>query len=261
MKKLIIAANWKLYVRSAAEAKKNIAALKRMRGLSSAIELLVLPPAALLPAVAHAAKGGGIALGAQAVSPFNDGAYTGYESAEILKDVGAMWALVGHSEQRAQMLDGIPGAGASFELVSAQVRAANAAGLRVLLCVGERERDPSGAHFSEVAEQLQSALAEFPNTGAKLAIAYEPVWAIGKSANEACTPADLEEMVIFIRRTLTEIFDRTAAVKIPILYGGSVDSSNARELLRQGGASGLLVGRASADAKEFIELLRTIQER
>lgn len=260
MKKLIIAANWKLYIHEAAEAKKNIAALKRMRDRSNAIELLILPPAPLLSAVAQSAKGSGIAVGAQTVSPFDDGAYTGYESARILKDVGATWALVGHSEQRAQILDGIPAAGSSLELVNAQVRAAHMAGLRVLLCVGERERDPSGAHFGEIAEQLQSALAQFPNTGTKLAIAYEPLWAIGKSANEACTPADLEEMVIFIRRTLTEIFDRKAAAKIPILYGGSVDASNARELLVQGGATGLLVGRASTDVQMFIELLRTIQQ-
>ncbi|HVY73031.1 MAG TPA: triose-phosphate isomerase family protein [Candidatus Paceibacterota bacterium] len=260
MKKLIIAANWKLYIHDAAEAKKNIAALKRMHDLLGSTELLVLPPLPLIPAVVSATKGSGIAVGAQAVSPFEDGAYTGYVSAQLVQEVGATWALVGHSEQRAQVLDGIPAAGATLDLVAAQVRAAHAAGLRVLLCVGEHERDPSGAHFSEVAEQLQTALAQFPNTGTKLAIAYEPVWAIGKSANEACTPADLEEMVIFIRRTLTELFDRKAAAKVPILYGGSVDAGNARELLVQGGASGLLVGRASTDAKTFIELLRTIQQ-
>jgi triosephosphate isomerase len=256
VKKLIVAGNWKSYVSDAAQAKTLASALKRTARDTAGIDIIILPPASLLAVVAAAAAKTMIAVGAQTVSPFGRGAYTGYVSAEAVKNAGASWALIGHSERRAQVIDGLQAAGESEDIIAAEVAAAHGAGLRVMLCVGELERDPSGAHFATIARQLSSALAHFPKSGAKLVIAYEPVWAIGKSAAEACKPADLEEMSIFIRRTLTELFDRAAATKIPILYGGSVDATNARELLVQGGVSGFLVGRASTDAKSFIELLK-----
>jgi triosephosphate isomerase len=259
VKKLIIAGNWKLYINDAASAKKITAALKRKASSFARTEIVLLPTAPLLSIVASQVARSSIALGAQAISPFSEGAYTGYISADAVKNAGATWTLVGHSEQRAHEIDGVSAAGTRDDALDAQVRAAHEAGLKVLLCVGERERDPSGAHFSDVANQLTVALKHFPKTGTKLAIAYEPVWAIGKNASEACSPADVEEMSIFIRRTLTELFDRTTASKIPILYGGSVDATNAYELLSQGGVGGFLVGRASANAQTFIELLQAVQ--
>lgn len=259
MKKLIVAGNWKLYIEDQEEAKKLGVALKRKAAQFPSTELVLFPPAPFIGTVAAAVKNSPVAVGAQTVAPFSTGAYTGYLSATILKEVGASWALVGHSERRAQTLDAMPGAGENEELIEAEIRAAGAAGLKVLLCIGEVERDPSGAHFATIARQLSSALAHFPKKGTKLAIAYEPVWAIGKSAADACKPADLEEMTIFIRRTLTELFDRAAATKIPILYGGSVDATNAKELLVQGGVSGFLVGRASTNAKSFLELLGALR--
>ena len=260
VKKLIIAGNWKLYIERGEEAKKLAAALKRAATKFPGTELILLPPAPFISGVAAAVKNSPIAVGAQAIAPFTGGAYTGYLSAAIVKDAGASWALVGHSERRAQTLNALPGAAEGEEFVEAEVRAASASGLKVMLCVGELERDPAGAHFATIARQLSSALAHFPKTGTKLTIAYEPVWAIGKSATEAMKPADLEEMVIFIRRTLTEIFDRAVATKIPILYGGSVDATNAKELLTTGGVSGFLVGRASTDAKSFVELLNSCKK-
>ncbi|OGC88676.1 triose-phosphate isomerase [Candidatus Adlerbacteria bacterium RIFOXYC1_FULL_48_26] len=246
MKKILIAGNWKLYVTEVEDAKNLASQLKRKISKITNIDTVLMPTAPLISTVSAAVKKSSIAVGAQTVSPFLDGAHTGYESAAALKSAGVKWALVGHSERRAQE---------SEDVIQAQVQAAVKAGLSVMLCVGEAERDPQGAHFSLIERQLSSALAHFPAKGTKLVIAYEPVWAIGKSAAEACKPADLEEMSIFIRRALTELFDRTAATKIPILYGGSVDGSNVHELLTQGGVSGFLVGRASANAKSLFEII------
>ena len=246
MKKILIAGNWKLYVTEVEDAKNLASQLKRKISKITNIDTVLMPTAPLISTVSAAVKKSSIAVGAQTVSPFLDGAHTGYESAAALKSAGVKWALVGHSERRAQE---------SEDVIQAQVQAAVKAGLSVMLCVGEAERDPQGAHFSLIERQLSSALAHFPTKGTKLVIAYEPVWAIGKSAAEACKPADLEEMSIFIRRALTELFDRTAATKIPILYGGSVDGSNVHELLTQGGVSGFLVGRASANAKSLFEII------
>ncbi len=247
MKKILIAANWKLYVTEVEDAKNLASQLKRKISKVKNIDTVILPSAPLISTVAAVIKKSSITVGAQTVSPFLDGAHTGYESAAAFKSAGVKWALVGHSERRAIE---------SEDLIQTQVQAAAKAGLSVILCVGETERDPQqGAHFSLIERQLSSALAHFPTKGTKLVIAYEPVWAIGKSAAQAARPSDLEEMSIFIRRALTELFDRTAATKIPILYGGSVDGSNAQDLLKQGGVSGFLVGRASTSAKSFIEII------
>jgi triosephosphate isomerase len=156
---------------------------------------------------------------------------------------------VGHSERRA--------AGDSDETVHAALRAAAGAGLVSILCVGETERDAGGAHFSFVEGQLSSALKDFPKQSAsKLVVAYEPVWAIGKTAADAMKPQELREMAIFIKKTLAGIFERKAALRVPILYGGSVEPENARALIAEGGVGGFLVGHASTSVDSFIEILK-----
>jgi triosephosphate isomerase len=254
VKKRLIFGNWKLYIEEADEAKKLALALKRKMSNVQGIDCAVFPPAPFLTVVASALNKSSIGVGAQAVDALASGAYTGYMSPRVVRDAGAQWTLVGHSERRARMLDGTDAAGESDARIAAEVRAALDAGLKVVLCVGEEERDAGGAHFGVIAQQVSTALAGLPDTR-KLVVAYEPVWAIGKTSADAMKPADLEEMAIFIRRTLTELFDRTSAAKIPILYGGSVDASNAHELLAQAGVSGFLVGRASTTIKTFNELL------
>jgi triosephosphate isomerase (TIM) len=131
-----------------------------------------------------------------------------------------------------------------------------AAGLTVVLCVGEHERHPDGSHFQEVANQISRALSGLPAIGRKLIIAYEPVWAIGKTAAEAMQGEELEEVAIFIRKILSETLGREAVAKVPILYGGSVEPANAHALIEQGGVQGLLVGHASANLDSYIEILK-----
>lgn len=255
VKKHIIVANWKMYVEKPDTAKHFASVLRRrMRSFKNA-DVLVAPPFLLIPTVAAAFKMKGkknatVRLAAQTVSAKTDGKHTGEISAPMLKNAGVSAVIIGHSERRE--------AGEGEVDIHAQVESANASGLVAILCVGERERDPSGSHFNIIAEQLSSALknSKMP----KFIIAYEPVWAIGKSAEQAMKPAELQETVIFIRKTLADILGRAPALKTPVLYGGSVDATNARELLRDGGASGFLVGRASADIDSFIELLNVCQK-
>jgi len=254
MKKPLIIANWKMYVEKPEAAKKFIVSLKRkLRTLPA--DVVVAPGFTLLPSVALATKGSSVRVAGQTVSAYVDGQHTGDVSAAMLKAAGATWVIVGHSERRADVHE-------TNEVVRAQIESAHEAGLVVVLCVGELERDPSGAHFSVIAQQLASALA---NGGTKIlakkiVVAYEPVWAIGKNAAEAVHAGDLHEMVIFIRKNLADTLGRSVGVKVPILYGGSVDATNAWSLLHDGGVAGFLVGRASADVDSFTEILRVCKK-
>lgn len=254
MKKPLVVANWKMYVEKPEVAKKFIMSLKRKLRTASA-DVVLAPGFTLVPTVSLATKGSSVRVAGQTLSVYTDGPHTGDVSAAMLKAAGATWVIVGHSERRSDLHE-------TNDVVRAQIESAHEAGLVVVLCVGELERDPSGAHFSVIAQQLTSALANGSTKilAKKIVVAYEPVWAIGKNAAEAVHPADLREMVIFIRKNLADILGRSVGVKIPILYGGSVDASNAAELLKEGDIAGFLVGRASADIDSFTEILRVCKK-
>ena len=172
----------------------------------------------------------------------------------MLTASGVSSTIIGHSERRAL--------GESDEAIAQALLKATEAGLRTVLCIGEKERDQQGVHFGFLEQQLQSALAAFPKASAKnLVIAYEPVWAIGKSAQDALKPTDLREMGIFIRKILTEILGRTEAMKVLILYGGSVETDNARALMSEGDVNGLLIGRSSTNIDSFLEILKAVSKK
>lgn len=249
MKKRLVIANWKQYVETPGEAKKFLAALKRrMPGLSG-VEAWIAAPYTLIPALAGK---GAVKIGAQSLSAYSEGAHTGEVSAAMLRHAGAAFSLVGHSERRA--------AGEGAQAVHEQLVRAVEAGLTPVLCVGESERTPEGAHFNAIEEQLLSALRGSQSLMGKLVVAYEPVWAIGKSGAEAMKPAELEETVIFIRKTLADSLGRTEALKVSILYGGSVEPENAAAFIAEGGINGLLVGRASAKNDSFLEILKACKK-
>jgi triosephosphate isomerase len=250
-KKPFIVGNWKMYIASTEEAKKFAAGLRRKMPLHKNVDVSIAPPFTLLPTVAAAFKNSVVKVGAQSISQFIDEKHTGEVSAAMAKVTGAAFAIIGHSERRAL--------GESNTVVRAQLLRAIEQNLTVILCVGETERDPAGAYLSVVTEQLSSALDKLPLLKpGKLIVAYEPVWAIGKSAADAMKAGDVREMSIFIKKTLTQYMERATALKVPILYGGSAEASNARELLIEGDVQGLLVGHASASLESFTEILKAV---
>src|SRR3989344_2884835 len=245
-KKCLIIANWKMYIQSQEAAKGFVAGLKRKTKNINNVEVWIAPPFTILPLLS------GIKVGAQTVAAHAEGAHTGDVSAAMVKNAGASFAVIGHSERRAS--------GLTNEQVHAQLAAAAGAGLVPVLCVGERERTQDGSHFSVIEEQLPSALRGAQSLAGKLVVAYEPVWAIGKSAKDAMQPGEVEETVIFIRKTLADILGRKDALKVPILYGGSVEPENAAQLFADGGVNGFLVGHASADIHSFLEIVKACRK-
>lgn len=253
-KRPFIVGNWKMYIGTVDEAKKFASGMRRKSAVYKGADVWLAPPFTLLAALSGAFKSSAVKVGAQSVSQFVDEKRTGEVSAEMAKSAGAIFAIVGHSERRAL--------GETNAVVRAQLEDALAAGLAVVLCIGETERDLAGAYLSVITDQLSSALDKLPLIKpGRLAVAYEPVWAIGKAAADAMKASDLREMSIFIKKTLTEHMERAAALKVPILYGGAVEAQNARALLKEGDVSGLLVGHASASLDSFAEILKAVSKK
>lgn len=200
--------------------------------------------APFLGQVQQALDGSPVAWGAQDVSRFDKGAYTGEVSAQMVREFGATYTLVGHSERRALFGD-------TDSVVAEKFARAQAAGVRPILCVGEtlQERE-AGLTKSVVLRQLEAVIGQVgvANVGAGL-LAYEPVWAIG--TGKTATPAQAEEVHAHLRSTIAAL-DGSLAATVPILYGGSVKASIAAELFSQPNIDGGLVGGASLVLEEFI---------
>jgi triosephosphate isomerase len=219
-------------------------------GAVGAAELLVCPPATLTMSAAAALQGGPMTLGAQDCHPKASGAFTGDISAPMLKDAGASYVIVGHSERRA-------GYGETDALVRAKAEAAHEAGLAAIVCVGEtRAEREAGEAISVVSTQIRGSLPAAA-TPANLVVAYEPVWAIGTGLTP--TARDVADVHAAIRALLGEIYGEVGA-RMRILYGGSVKPTNARELLDLPNVNGALVGGASLKASDFIAIAATYAE-
>ena len=237
-----VVGNWKMNGLTASldEAKAIFAAAAG----HSSVDVALCPPFTLISAMVAAAAGG--AVGGQDCHAETSGAFTGSVAAPMLADAGASLAIVGHSERRE-------GFGESDGVVRAKAEAALAAGLSVILCVGEpREVRESGGAVDYVLAQVAGSLpAEFDPT--RLAIAYEPIWAIGTGL--VPTVADVADMHGAIRATLGELVGAEAAAAMRILYGGSVNGDNAAELLGASDVDGALVGGASLTAGKFAPII------
>lgn len=223
------------------DAKTLLSSIARKAAKAPKVSVIIAPPA---PFIAHLAKKDqDVALSSQDVSSEERGAFTGSVSALELKSVGAKYAIIGHSERRK--------AGDTNEEIGKKVLRAIEAGLKVILCVGERERDQEAKYLREVREQILANIAKVDQKKAgSLIIAYEPVWAIGKSYDTALLPRDIHEMTIYIRKVASETLGKQA-LKLKILYGGSVNFENAQAILREAEIDGLLVGRQSLDPEGF----------
>ena len=165
------------------------------------------------------------------------------------RDAGASYVIVGHAERRDM--------GETNDDTRKKVAAAFALKMTPILCVGERERTASGEHFNLVKEQLRAGCADVaPAQVGRVIVTYEPLWTIGGS--KTMSPRDMHEMAIFIRKSVVDLKGESG-MSIKILYGGSVDETNAGVMLRRGDVHGLLVGRASEDAAKFSALLQAIE--
>ncbi len=243
MRRRLIAGNWKMNgLRESGVALAAAVAECARDGDGPSGDLLICPPAHLLFPVADALRGSSIALGGQDCHTARSGAHTGDISAEMLRDAGCTYVILGHSERRADH-------GERDETVRAKAEVAQAAGLIPIVCVGETaDQRAAGEALAVVAGQVEGSLP--PNcTGANLVIAYEPVWAIGTGLT--ATPDDVATAHAHIRDALGRMLGPEAAASIRILYGGSVKPSNAPDLLALADVDGALVGGASLKADDF----------
>jgi triosephosphate isomerase (TIM) len=241
-RKPLIAGNWKMHGRRADLAE--IAATMRLAGAArEGIEVAFCPPAAYVAAAAAlglAPVGGQDCSGQQ-----GDGARTGEISAAMLADCGAAYVIVGHSERRAQHGEG-------DELVCAKAKAAFAAGLSPIICVGESWREREAGRAADVtAAQIAASVPE--SAPANLVLAYEPVWAVG--SDRTPTAAEIADMHRLAREALAARIGVSAAAGARILYGGSVSARNAAEIFSITGVDGALVGRASLKAADFAAII------
>jgi triosephosphate isomerase (TIM) len=239
-----VAGNWKMNGLSSSLVEIEAMRVAADAGEAGAAELVVCPPATLTAQAAWKLRGGKLGLGAQDCRPEPSGPFTGDISAPMLKDAGAAYVIVGHSERRALHHE-------TDALVRAKAEAVLNSGMTAIVCVGEtRAEREAGDAITVVTRQLRGSL---PPAGASdtVIVAYEPVWAIGTGLTP--TPADVAEVHLAIRKLLGEIYGPGGG-KFRILYGGSVKSSNARELLGLDNVDGALVGGASLKAVDFLAI-------
>jgi triosephosphate isomerase len=246
----LMVANWKMNPETVAKAKKIFLGTKKVVKTLKNIQVAVCPPFVYLSDL-EKMNDSKIILGAQDVFWERAGSFTGEISPAMLKRGGESFVIVGHSERREL--------GETDEMISKKIISAGQVGLRPILCVGERERDVHGEYLHFLRSQIINSLGKFPKKFlGKLVLAYEPIWAIGKSEVEAMSPADIHEASLFLKKVLAEIYGQKGAISVPILYGGSVSHNNAKDIILGGQVQGLLVGRESLDPKKFGELLKAV---
>jgi len=244
-KKLIVG-NWKMNPRTITEARKIFSAVKTASATLKKTDVVMCPPSLF---AGMAETKGKCLFGAQNIHFEKEGAFTGEISAGMLTSMKVKYVILGHSERREM--------GETDDFIAKKVVSAVTAGLIVVLCVGEKVRDEECEYLETLQTQIKASLSGVTKEMLKkLVIAYEPVWAIGVKATGVATPDVFLETSIFIRKVLSGIYDQPSAHAMKILYGGSADEKNAGSFMKEGGANGLLVGRASVDVKKFVSILK-----
>lgn len=253
MMKKIIVANWKMNPVSAKEAEGILNKVKKTIGKLKNMQMVICPPFIYFENLRKIInKTPNSFLGAQDSFWENEGAFTGEISPEMIKNFGGKYVILGHSERRRL--------GETDEIVNNKITACLKSGLIAVLCVGEKTRDEQGDYFIFLRDEIRNSLANIRKNFLKnIIIAYEPIWAIGKSESEAMRPSDIREMAIYIKKILSEIYGKESALLVPILYGGSVGGKNAGEIIKDGGVNGLLVGHQSLKPENFNEILKSVE--
>ncbi|MCW8915780.1 MAG: triose-phosphate isomerase [Magnetovibrio sp.] len=242
-RRTLIAGNWKMNMLTAdAKALAGGLADKLKANGAANFEMLVCPPAILIPVVADAIAGSDMQLGSQDNHMNEKGAHTGDTAAAMIKDAGCGYAIVGHSERRTDH-------GETNEIVAAKAAAAQANGLTAVICIGETEAERDAGKTLDVnGSQIAGSVPE-GSTAANTVIAYEPVWAIGTGRTP--TSDEVQDVHAYIRGELAKKIGQDEADKTRILYGGSMNPKNAKELLALADVDGGLIGGASLKVDDF----------
>lgn len=251
MARQMLVANWKDHPASLDEADLIIKGMAKHASTYKKLHTFIAPPLPYFDIVSKKAQNFAN-LASQDIFESYEGTYTGAVLPDILKSFGTKLAIIGHSEMRAL--------GETDKSVAQKIRVAIKAGIVPLVCVGETARDEKGDYLEFLKNELRGSLAGLrrKDDASKIVIAYEPIWAIGKKAKDAANKEEVTEMVIFIRKVVASIFGRSAAEKMPILYGGSVEPENAAVLAKETGIRGFLVGHASLDPEGFNEIANAL---
>lgn len=249
--KKFIAANWKMN-KGLVESQKFTEEIKAYSEKNKNIncEIVICPPFTSLEAVHRKLNGSPIKLGAQNVYYESNGAYTGEISCSMLKSCGCEYVLIGHSERRQYFHE-------TNETVNKKILKSLDEGLKPILCVGETLQEHQD-HITEavIEEQLKICLSYVESEDMQnIVIAYEPVWAIGTGKN--ATAHQAETVHNFIRKKIKKTYNEDIANKLKIIYGGSINANNAKELFAPASVNGGLVGGASLDEKTFIEIINS----
>jgi triosephosphate isomerase len=235
--------------KTVAEAESFAVDVKRDLADCKDVDVVICPPFTSLKAVGDSITGTHIDLGAQNMHWERSGAFTGETSAAMLRDLYVHYVILGHSERRQFF-------GETDDIVNKKLKAALAANLKPIVCVGETLAQREANQTEKVIEaQLRGSLADLSTRElVEVIIAYEPVWAIGTGKN--ATPAQAQDVHAFIRKVIKAVSDDSVAQSIRIQYGGSVKGNNAKELFSQPDIDGGLVGGASLEARSFVEVVK-----
>mgnify|MGYP005950913533 FL=1 len=246
MRKPIIAGNWKMNM-TPSQAKELVTDLIPLVK-DAACDVVVCPPYVDIALVAELVKGTNIQVGAQNIHWAEKGAFTGEISAAMLKEAGAAYAIIGHSERRQYF-------GETDATVNSRTKAALAAGIVPIICVGESlEQREKGETDAVVSGQVKADLADIPGEAvAGLVIAYEPIWAIG--TGKTATDEQANETIGLIRETIASLYGQAVADQVRIQYGGSMNPKNVKGLMAQPQIDGGLIGGASLKAPDFAQVV------
>lgn len=246
MKKVLVVANWKATPASSKEALKFVLDLKKVKKKNQ--DVVICSPSVFIDTVK---KAGGVVFGAQDVSVVDGGSFTGEVTASMLKSLGVRFCIVGHSERRKM--------GETGEAIGVKIKQLLKNGIIPIVCIGESLRGSDGEHFKEIARLIQESLVSIPKKSlTSLVLAYEPLWAISTQMQGGIDPEALNETILFIRKELNDFLGAKIASSVRIIYGGSVDQKNVTELLTQGGAEGLLIGKASQKIATFQKIIEKV---
>jgi triosephosphate isomerase len=250
MRRKAIAGNWKMH-KDLSESQNLISKLINELGKEDVnCDIIICPPFTSLSEAAELVKNTKIKLGAQNMHFEDKGAFTGEVSAAMLKSVGCEYVILGHSERRAIFNE-------SDEIINRKIKKALGSGLKPIFCIGETLQQREGGIMNDVIKRQVTEGLQHISKGEmeKVIIAYEPVWAIGTGVT--ATPQQAQEVHVYVRQLINNIFGEDTAQELIIQYGGSVKPDNARELLSQSDIDGALVGGACLEADSFLKIIKS----